>query len=202
MDFLIAISLAVLTIGQILCIVLIPILDVILIIKLVQASFCNLTVAEYVDCTYIKEEKKKRDYENDYEEYHAHFFSPDVIVHHKAYKWVTFIRYLAQYRYVVDGQEFTYIDKGTLSPEKLDDHKPEQTIEVFYNRNNPKRSFSKSSYLGWVFCDIGVLALLFVINLITKGMKIVDFWAYFMVGFIYLFPFLILFSILKRKATN
>ncbi len=201
MDFIKAVFLAILTFAQIACIILVPFAGAAVLFYFVRAFFNRLTVASFVNCTYEEIVKKERDRANDTTEYQTHLFSPSVVIHHQAYKWVTLIKYRAQYQFTVSDQTYIHVDKGTMREEKWNCYEPPKEMEVYYSPKHPKWNFSKDTFLGVSVFDAGVLVLLFVINLITKGMKIVDWYAYILVGLIYLLPIAACVYAYRRKPT-
>lgn len=199
MDFIKAVFLVILTFAQIACIILVPLSGLAVLFYFIRALFSRFTVASFVDCTYEEVTKKERDRANDTAEYQTHLFSPDVVIHHQAYKWVTRVKYRSQYQFTAGDQTYTHVDTGTMRKEKWDNYTPPKEMEVYYSPRHPKWNFSQDTFLGVSVFDIGVLALLFVINLITKGMKLVDWYAYILVGLIYLLPIAAGAYALRRK---
>lgn len=185
--------------GQLAAVFFALILAVVILVMTIMSIFCNLTAAELSGYDYFSRERLKRDRTNDTISYETHFFGPDVETHTKAYKYVTEIICKATYRYVVNGQELFRTEENRVKNTSVE---PPETLEIYYLKWKPQKSFTKDTYLGCVIWEIGLFIFIWLANYTTKGFQVVSGWGYVTIAVVFAIPLAILVRILRRKADH
>lgn len=202
LDIFVHLGIIVLNVAQFVAFFAAPVLGIVIIIKAIKASFfCNLTVADLIDCTYTEEVVRKRDRDYDSYSYEMHRSDPDVIVHTKAYKRVTDVTYHAIYRYIVHGNAY-FKEISEYAGEKESGKplsSPEQTVEVYYLKNKPQKCFTKQSYITLVVWEIILMVFIWLSNYATDAIRTTSSASNIPTVILYALPVLLLISIFRRK---